>query len=479
MAVDAVSISAHTLSRFDACFKLGKRIDEGPYLLPDPEILHKTSDDDIDIPTNDNLVGATSVIPDYLPIPKETESARPPVTVFQDQRVLLSWDLSITTRLGKAIEEIVVNGGGKMAREVDDCDMFICHYRDGAQYQHAARSCKVIGSLSWLFSLIVNNQWTNPLHRLLHYPIPRDGIPGFRELRITVSNYGGESRIYLENLVKACGAEFTKTMKADNTHLITARASSEKCKAAPEWGIAVVNHLWIEESYAKCAMMPVNVGKFNHFPPRTNLGEIIGKTFLTEARLQEYYYPGGEETMSPQAKRKRKILEAAGDNAYQNGPAEGVVIGRERDVNVMQEDEGDSKGSEAKTPVRSRHVHFGKENDTPTALSTGGRSAKAKARDTLHGIAADIALYEKEKKRHSKAGAPWGGKRAADMTDKERAQAASKGAKHERAENEDDDTKRPAKKSRPSLPEVDMRIVVTGYKPWIGDKKKEDQERVR
>lgn len=40
---------------------------------------------------------------------------------------------------------------------------------------------------------------------------------------ITVSNYGGEARLYLENLIEAAGARFTKSMKAENTHLITAR----------------------------------------------------------------------------------------------------------------------------------------------------------------------------------------------------------------------------------------------------------------
>ncbi|KND90675.1 BRCT-containing protein 1 [Tolypocladium ophioglossoides CBS 100239] len=434
---------------FDACFKLGKRIDEGPYLLPDPEILKMTPGDELQIPVNANLDGATSVCPTYLPFPPDADVARPPATVFQDRNVLLSWDLGITPRLTKVLSDIIGNGGGKVVADVANCDMFICQYRDGPQYIQASQSCKEVGSLSWLFSLIVHNQWRNPLHRLLHYPVPKNGIEGFRDLRITVSNYGGEARIYLENLIKACGAEFTKTMKADNTHLITARDTSEKCRAAPEWGVAVVNHLWIEESYAK-----------------------------------DIYYPGGEESMSPRAKRKRKILEAAEDNAYHKGPAEGVVIGRseqDRDFDVMR-DEGENDGALAKkanastameTPVRSRHVHFGKENDTPSVVSTGGRSAKAKARDMLQNIALDIALYEREKKRHSKAGAPWGGKRAADLAEKE--ENAKAGAKP--VHGDDGEAKRPAKKARPSLPEVDIRIVVTGYKRWVGDRNKEDQDR--
>ncbi len=484
------SFANHVFGRFDDCFKLGKRIDETPYLLPDPEIMKKTPEDALDIPVNDNLDGATSPNPQWLPLPPDGDSARPPCTVFQHRKVLLGADLNITPRLTKAVRDIIVNGGGKMVDTVDACDMYIGQYRDGEQYLRAARTCKDIGNLSWLYYLIVQNSWTSSLRRLLHYPTPRDGIEGFRGLRITVSNYGGEARIYLENLIKACGAEFTKTMKVDNTHLITARDSSEKCKAAPEWGVAVINHLWIEESYAKCQLKPINTAKYNHFPHRTNLGEIIGQTFLDERRLKELYYPGGEAELTGSAKRKRKILEAAEDNAYHNGPADGVVVAQtaqdvDEDV-LMTEDVENSPPKKAtpapvETPVRARPARAGKENDTPSVVSTGGRSAKAKARDKLQNIAPDIALYEKEKKRSGKATTPFGGKRAADLVEKQRLadeEAKEKKAAEKEKAKEDDAAKRPSKKARPSLPDVDMRIILTGFTRWVEDKNKEDVDRV-
>ncbi|CAM1501943.1 Fc.00g039270.m01.CDS01 [Cosmosporella sp. VM-42] len=471
---------------FDDCFKLGKRIDEGPYVLPDPEILKKSPEDDLVIPVNVNLDGATSATPTYL-LPPDSDVVRPPATVFQDKRVMLSRDLNVSARHAKIIREIINNGGGKIVEEVKDCDIFICHYREGPQYIQAAQSCKEVGNLSWLYFLILTNEWTSPLRRLLHYPVPKGGIEGFKDMRITVSNYGGEARIYLENLIKACGAEFTKTMKADNTHLITARNSSEKCKAAPEWGISVVNHLWIEESYAKCEMKPINIKKYNHFPPRTNLGEIIGQTSFDESRLRELYFPGGDEHLSPGAKRKRRILEAAEDNAYHKGPAEGVVIGRgnlKREADLMDVDEDATKSTKkgskpaagVATPIRTRPAGPGKENETPSLASTGGRSAKAKARDMLQNIAPDIALYEKEKKRHGKGNAPWGGKRAADQADKER---KGKQSSPVNDKSDDGDAGRPTKKSRPSLPDVEMRIILTGFSRWVGDKHKEDQDRKR
>ncbi|KAM0460943.1 hypothetical protein ACHAO4_001739 [Trichoderma viride] len=472
---------------FDDCFKLGKRIDEGPYLLPEPEILKKGPDEDLDIPSNNNLVGASSANPEFISLSDGT-SARPPVTVFQDKKILLGADLKITGRLENALKDIIIYGGGRLVQDVDDCDTLICQYRDGEQYVRASQSCKEVANLSWLYFLIAHNEWTSPLTRLLHYPVPKNGIPGFKDMRITVSNYGGEARIYLENLIKACGAEFTKTMKADNTHLITARNSSEKCKAAPEWGITVINHLWIEESYAKCEIQPVNVKKYNHFPIRTNLGEIIGQTTFNESRLRDLFYPGGEETMSPRAKRKRKILEAAEDNAYSHGPMEGVVIGevaQEGESDAMQEDnseEDDIPSAASKksrpsralaTPKRARPADAGKENETPTSMSTGGRSAKTRAMDRLSLIAPDIALYEKEKKRNTKPGTPFGGKHAAKLTE-ENVNNKKNSASHK---DGDDDEDRPAKKSRPSLPGVEMRIILTGFTRWVGSQIKEDQDR--
>lgn len=476
--------------RFDDCFKLGKRIDERPYTFPDPEVLRLTPDPDLAIPDNEDLDGAITANPAAPPLPPDSEIVRPPVTVFQDLSVMLSNDLGITTRLKKAITDTITKGSGHVVNSVEDCNIFICRFRDGPQYVRAAQTAREVGSLAWLYSLIVKNEWSSPLHRLLHYPIPRNGIEAFKGQRITVSNYGGEARIYLENLIKASGAEFTKTMKADNTHLITARNTSEKCKAAPEWGIAVVNHLWIEESYAKSNMKPYNLPKYNHFPPRTNLGEIIGQTFLEESRLKDLYYPMDDETLanlSPRAKKRRKILDKAEDNAYSQGPAEGVVIGRtgkDRGFEVMaDEDKPTKKGkktlADVSTPVKSRRVASGKENDTPSVVSsTGGRSAKSKARDMLQAQAPDIALYEKEKKRQSKGGAaPWGGKRAADQAEKEKTDK-KKRTSDAALEDEDDEEQRPAKKSRPSLPKGNIRIVITGYRRWVENQQKEDKERV-
>ncbi|KAK8037929.1 hypothetical protein PG994_014696 [Apiospora phragmitis] len=483
---------------FDDCFKLGKRIDDAPYLLPDPEILRAHPGGNIPIPSGQHLQGATSARPDFIPTPVDSEAgARPKLTIFHEKKVMLSSDLSISTRLKDIVKELISGGGGELTDYVDDCDWFVCHYRDGDNYIRAAYAGKHIGNLSWLYHLITHNAWTTPTHRLLHYPIPRNGIPGFKDLRIAVSNYGGEARIYLENLITASGATYTKTMKADNTHLITARSNSEKCDAARDWNISMANHLWIEESYAKCQMQSLTVSKYTHFPQRTNLGEVIGQTMFDVDKLQAMYYPGGPRKPSSASKRKRKTSDRAEEEADADNSADATGRHTRKDFDVMQDDDvevadqsieesGGPRPAKRRvtsfaTPAREqRHVRAGKENETPSTVSSSSRSAKEKARSRLSGLVDDIALYEKEKKRVLKDGQPWGGKRAADQIEKKHLNRRSVSSPAPPSDQDDEvaaATKRPARKTKLALKQIEARVILTGFKRWVNDKHKEDADR--
>ena len=299
---------------FEDCIKLGHRIDERPYLLPEPEFLRIGSDAQILVPVTNSVTGATTPIPDYIPVGTDSPLGTRKLGVFGDKKVMFSEDVKLRSRHRGILEDLITNGGGAITTSVYKADMYICNYRDGDDYITASRKGKDVGNLSWLYYLMTYNEWTSPLRRLLHYPIPRMPLEGFEGTRITLSNYGGDTRIYLESLVKAAGGEFTKSMKQDNTHLITARNNSEKCEAALEWGISMVNHLWIEESYVKCKAQPLTNPKYTHFPRRTNLGEVIGQVPFDRATLERIYYPS--DVATPESlRRDRPAMKTKDHNA--------------------------------------------------------------------------------------------------------------------------------------------------------------------
>lgn len=497
---------------FDDCLKLGKRIDEGPYTLPNPEILRSGPTDPLAVPATPEMIGATSARPDYLPKPADSPSALR-LHVFDKKKVMLSADLQLNDRLRRVLEGLIEKGGGAITNNVEKCGMFVCQYRDGDDYVMASRTKKDVGNLSWLFYLITYNKWTSPMRRLLHYPVPRDGIPGFEGTKMSISNYGGEARIYLENLIKACGGEATKAFRMDNTHLITARNHSEKCEAAQEWNLPMINHLWLEESYAKCKIQSLTNPRYMHFPARTNLGEVVGQTMFEPHILEQYYETAPEsQTTSGSPSMTKGAMKGKDANATRPAAAEEAEEDAETKgeaepevPSVMEVDMPDAPEPAAKpakkarnppttpvpdrksTPAVRRLREASKENESPSSRSTPSRASKDRANTVLHELSADIADYEKERKRKS-VGGLWGGKRAADALDKERSKkressVMTAATTEDEADEEEEDTK-PAKKAKTVKAEVkpktqmQMKLLITGYKKWQGDIGKEDKDKV-
>lgn len=480
--------------RFDDCLKLGKRISEEPYLLPDPPILRDAPEDDIPQPSADHMVGAISTKPE-IKIPTDASHIRR-VTVFKDKTVMMSEDLEIGPRIRGILGDIIKGGGGRIATSVHDADIFICHWRSGRDYILAERADLDVGNLSWLYHLITHNLWTSPLRRLMHYPLPKDGIPGFKDFKITLSNYGGEARTYLENLVMACGAEFTKSMKPDNTHVITARKVGEKCNAAVEWNLDIVNHIWLEESYARCQVQPLTNTNYTTFPARTHLGEVIGQVQLDRDILEPRYFAKDPTPDPSDPPRTLKKVATRGKGSKSKTPER-----NSEDVEMVdqEDDDGDEEEPEVEfpkpkkaaakpkaksrtaiaaqlsTPASARQARGVLQADTPS--STNSRSAKDRANQTIHALKDDIALYEKEKKAK---GAVWGGKRAADRVEKSMERSSSPAVDVENGEDEEDEAEtRATKRHKPNkaaLPPVEIRLLITGYKPWVGALEKEGKE---
>ncbi|KAK2750825.1 hypothetical protein FQN55_001837 [Onygenales sp. PD_40] len=444
---------------FDDCLKLGKRIDERPYMFPDPEILRVRPDAPIRSAENKDIIGASAADPKSLSCEIQSD-----LNVFAGKTVMLSEDLAITDRISQSIREVIIKGGGHITSNVQETDIFVCRYREGEEYRAAFKLGKEVGNLSWLYHLITHNAWISPLRRLLHYPLAKDGIPGFQGFKISLSNYAGEARIYLENLIAATGAECTKTLKQDNTHLITAHSNSEKCTAAKEWNIHVVNHLWLEDSYSKWHLQSVSAPRYTHFPLRTNLGEIVGHTRINRQAIEDNFL-ASHATETAIRPRNNNLPANHEANSTENNASKSKAAKKDQTSITPKIPKATKALNKAKdgqllTPQISKFIADGKENATPS--TTGSRKSKDVAAARLHEIAPDIALYEKEKKRAG--GVIYGGRRKSDQSEKPSGRKRS----IEPEDGTDDEDANEAKKPKQYKVPIVMHLMLTGFRRWAG-----------
>ncbi|KAF4556889.1 BRCT domain-containing protein [Elsinoe fawcettii] len=442
---------------FDDCLKLGKKIHEGPYLLPDPEILAGGGFTPRRPHAQTNLDGATSAYagnpPPLSPPSSDTgipSTQRKKLNAFVGKKIFFATDLDIHEKLAKTLQELVERSGGSIAETAADCDVYIGQFRDGDDYILVSRKGKTVANLSWFYAVITRNRWSNPLSQLLHYPIPRDGIPGFEEMRISLSNYTGDARQYLENLIQYAGAVFTKTMKPDNTHLLTAHTKSEKCEAAEEWKIHIVNHQWLEDSYAKCQVQSITAPRYTHFPRKTNLSEVVGTTQIDLEQVRAHFFgedededEGAEQMEDVRLKPSpRKTVRAMDTNGLQNGAGPVNAVG---------------------TPNHRRSSS--KENDVPPGTA---RASKMKAQLELEKAMKDVAEFQKEQAR--KGGVIHGKKRHVE----ENTEVSDL---HGFNSDGEVDVTRPIKKAKTDDPPITHKMLVTGDERWLKKPKKESDDR--
>lgn len=417
--------------------------------------------------------------------PEHPEKPRA-IRAFDGKKIKLGDDLGLNSRLKGVISDLIEGGGGVITKNIVDADIYVCNYRDGEDYVKASQANKDVGNLSWLYYLITHDTWTNPMRRMMHYPRPRNGVPGFEGYKISISSYTGEARVYLENLIKASGAEFTKTFRQDNTHLITAHKNSEKCEAAQEWGVNIVNHLWLEDSYSKCKDKTLTDPRYTYFPPRTNMGEILGSTEIDRYAVEKMFFPVAHKSRNTKAVAQPDGMPASSSTLVRTNSDQGA-----HGTPLAEKTSRRTKtGGDVATPAPARHFS-GKENETPG--TAGSRGAKDRARSKLHESAGDIAQFEKEMKR--KGGVVHGGRRPKDdeaeskPKAKGRESTASKRSIDEvdddddEAATEDESMEEPAKRNKKArkdkLTPIKYRMLVSKDERWQDNKDKESKDKAR
>ncbi len=354
----------------DDCFKLRRRIDETPYLFPDPPILRAHSEN---FDNNLRDVVDPYVTKDLDPVsPRPDEVPESKTQFLRGRKFYLNQeDLSLSDRMFRSIQVSIENAGGiavdhNTPLDRAHVDAFIGMYREGTNYVTASRNKLFVGNLTWLYWMLAHEQFSTPTRRLLHYPVVRDGLPEMKDIVIAATNYTGDARYYLEKLTEALGAKFTKSFQESDNFLICAKKWGRKYSYAKKWNIPVVNHLWLEETYAKWELQDINHPRYSHFPALTNLTEVVGQIRLDSSVLLQFYSKEGSVVPSPPNLTPRK------QNSTPIGQPQLTVLGPNKESILPVLDSLPSTPSkQGMRRLRSRH-------DSPTESSTPRRSRNEK-----------------------------------------------------------------------------------------------------
>lgn len=267
----------------DECIKVGRKVDEGPYLLKSPSHNSAHYED----------MGIHPLVKDKHALTAKSSDCN----FFEGKVFFISSDYVISDTLRNAIETLIVSHRGKVANNfnTDDIDIYICKYRSGDEYLASCLSNRIIvGNLQWFYFVITTDEWILPTSsNLLYYPIPSHPLPTFEGLKISITNYSGDARYYLSRLISILGGTFTKTLTRENDYLIAASPNGKKFEAAIRWShkensVKVVNHFWLEECYTNWCLLDYKKSHYQYFGDgRKSIERLLGKTKLNAELIRE------------------------------------------------------------------------------------------------------------------------------------------------------------------------------------------------
>ncbi|KAG7927121.1 hypothetical protein KL925_002492 [Ogataea polymorpha] len=229
----------------------------------------------------DSIISKRKLEDDRYRVGSKDRYAEPATSVlFKGRIFFLDEDFNISSRVSSSLKTLIEQHGGKVDSE-DRANTYIGKYRGGEMYQLAFEEKWPIGNLNWLFWMLLREEWIAPGKIMLHYPYPREALEGMDRVVVSVTHYTGDSRLYLQQLVEIMGGTFTKNLRQfTTTHLLVAKPTGEKYKYAREWNIKCLNHLWLEESYAKWELQDDSDPRYLKFGDQVGVAHAVGHTSL-------------------------------------------------------------------------------------------------------------------------------------------------------------------------------------------------------
>lgn len=388
-SIDGCEIKIVLPNWIDDCLKLRKKLDETPYLLEE----------------GGSVVEQVEKLKEMDIVNKEADAIIAQANFLNGKTFYLGQDLELSPRATDLIVSLLENSGGVLERSLDNAQYYIGKYRDGDEYRSASRKGLYVGNLNWIYWMVEHQKYISPYLKLLHYPYVRHGLPQMKKFIITSTNYSGDVRFYIMKLVEALGAEFTTSLKQRNTHLIAATPTGNKYNAALKWGnVTVVNHLWLEETYANWKLQTSTHPRYSHFPRSLKMGDIVGDTPLNIDVLKQFYDDGssdysaniiedseGEyEALSGTLPNAKKILTPKRASEVNAAPLE-------QSTRTPSKEDSQKVVSKDPTPTPAKTPAAKISDTSSTSIrASSGRKAKDKAAAKLHEDMEQLNYFQKQ-----------------------------------------------------------------------------------
>jgi hypothetical protein len=116
--------------------KLRRRVDEKPYLLPDPPLFKSLAERNIGINPTEPAPSDHLAYTHFGSVQNQLGPPTPKTIIFKNNRkaVFLGTDLGISARLRKTLEHVIKGAGGKLVNSVADTQVYIGAWREKEDY---------------------------------------------------------------------------------------------------------------------------------------------------------------------------------------------------------------------------------------------------------------------------------------------------------------------------------------------------------
>jgi len=185
------------------------------------------------------------------------------------------------------------------------------------------------------------------------------------------------------------GAEFSKELKRGDTLVVVACSKTPKTEKAHEWGVEIVNHLWLEDCYAEWRMVPFTNSRYTHSFLSDQLQLAICSRALEnitfEGELKELGLSPSKERKKPTTGRVQpspggvladvKIYKRVGTSSFQEQEEVEAVVGG---IDLDMELDEDVTGPDLPTPALRRDTAAARASSSTVKPSSPTKATAAK-----------------------------------------------------------------------------------------------------